>query len=681
MRSKVGYYEKDQADLQQAAQATIASLKALVADKNQRIEEYQAKLEAMRATMDKRASDVQEEVERQNRRLYEENHLHITQLKEATEKIRHLEETGGGRAVVAAREMHEGLLEQLKQVHMELELKKNIISELHHKVETLHNQRQVAEARAGEALEEIAALKALHAALSSDFEEMEREKTTQLAHLRHEIGGKERKMGLLRDAIIKLKEEFLKAQEAQAEEIVRATSKRQERDDDRVTALQDANTKLSAKTQMLQEKLQATTSELATMTSKAKRAQAIAQKQLARPSDDMKQAVATLRDELQRCKAKLGTYAAQDDQLLELQKKIKVLEAQNAALREATPVAPKAATTNTTNNNNQESGGDETTRKQWENEKRMKRRVEVLTTRLEEKKAEVDTLTTQCHRLKEQWTRAQSQLTTQAEQLMQLRAAPLPHTVPKISLDQERELESCHERIRELQAQVLTSRQALHLPEDASDAAKALLEKDTQLLELSFQVESLSLELARLRRAPNRTPPMTPSPARTPTTTKKSRADVTALEDVIENMKRAMEKLRTENDRLRRLKPAKPSTTKTPDALVSTLQAQLDQKSHEIARLSAESAELQRKYRTLHGKWKTLRDDESALRHALDEKDRRLEAISRQPSNDEIVRSLEQHNAQLLEENAKLSDELSAEAIRSKQLLERQVTALQHQLR
>ncbi|KDO18474.1 hypothetical protein SPRG_16183 [Saprolegnia parasitica CBS 223.65] len=593
--------------------------------------------------------------------------------------------------------MHEGLLEQLKQVHMELELKKNIISELHHKVETLHNQRQVAEARAGEALEEIAALKALHAALSSDFEEMEREKTTQLAHLRHEIGGKERKMGLLRDAIIKLKEEFLKAQEAQAEEIVRATSKRQERDDDRVTALQDANTKLSAKTQMLQEKLQATTSELAAMTSKAKRAQAIAQKQLARPSDDMKQAVAALRDELQRCKAKLGTYAAQDDQLLELQKKIKVLEAQNAALREATPVAPKAATTNT--NNNQESGGDETTRKQWENEKRMKRRVEVLTTRLEEKKAEVDTLTTQCHRLKEQWTRAQSQLTTQAEQLMQLRAAPLPHTVPKISLDQERELESCHERIRELQAQALTSRQALHLPEDASDAAKALLEKDTQLLELSFQVESLSLELARLRRAPNRTPPMTPSPARTPTTTNKSRADVTALEDVIENMKRAMEKLRTENDRLRRLKPAKPSTTKTPDALVSTLQAQLDQKSHEIARLNAESSELQRKYRVLHGKWKTLKDDESALRHALDEKERRLEAVSRQPiGNDEIVRSLEQHNAQLLEENAKLSDELSAfdldffeeiedlkfkysEAIRSKQRLERQVTALQHQLR
>ncbi|EQC25009.1 hypothetical protein SDRG_17110 [Saprolegnia diclina VS20] len=697
MRSKVGYYEKDQADLQQAAQATIASLKALVADKNTRIEEYQAKFEAMRAAMDKRASDVQEEVERQNRRLYEDNHLHITQLKEATEKIRHLEETGGGRAVVAAREMHEGLLEQLKQVHMELELKRNIISELQHKVETLLNQRHVAEARAGEALEEIAALKALHAALSSDFDEMEREKTTQLAHLRHEIGSKERKMGLLRDAIIKLKEEFLKAQEAQAEEIVRATSKRHERDDDRVSALQDANTKLAAKTQMLQEKLQATTAELATMTSKAKRAQAIAQKQLARPTDDMKQALATLRDELQRCKAKLGTYAAQDDQLLELQKKIKVLEAQNAALREATPVvtmAPPNATTSHNNNNN----NDETTRKQWENEKRMKRRVEVLTTRLEEKKAEVDTLTTQCHRLKEQWTRAQSQLSTQAEQLMQVRAAPLPHSIPKISLDQERELESCHERIRELQAQVLTSRQALQLPDDASDAAKALLEKDTQLLELSFQVESLSLELARLRRAPNRTPPMTPSPARTPTTTNKSRADVAALEDVIENMKRAMEKLRTENDRLRRLKPAKPSATKTPDALVSTLQTQLDQKSHEIARLSAESAELQRKYRTLHGKWKTLRDDESALRNALDEKDRRLDALARQPSNDELVRSLEQHNAQLLEENAKLSDELSAfdldffeeiedlkfkysDAIRSKQRLERQVAALQHQLR
>ncbi|OQR81691.1 hypothetical protein THRCLA_11505, partial [Thraustotheca clavata] len=117
MKSKVGYYEKDHADLQQAAQATIASLKALVADKNQRVEELQNKLEVVRKEQEKYRQQFHEDMDRQNRRLYEENHLNITKLKEAMEKIQHLEENGGGRAVVAAREMHEGLLEQLKQVH------------------------------------------------------------------------------------------------------------------------------------------------------------------------------------------------------------------------------------------------------------------------------------------------------------------------------------------------------------------------------------------------------------------------------------------------------------------------------------------------------------------------------------------------------------------------------------
>ncbi|OQS02275.1 centrosome-associated protein [Thraustotheca clavata] len=576
--------------------------------------------------------------------------------------------------------MHEGLLEQLKQVHMELELKSQIITELHHKVETLTNQRQVAEARAGEALEEIVALKQLRSTLSSEMEALEKEKTHQMTHLRSELSSKEKKMALLRDAIIKLKEEFLKAQELQAEEIVRAASKRQHSDDDRLAALQDTNNKLQAKCSMLQEKVEAQTSELTSMANKVKRAQQLAQKQMSRPSEEIKQTIAALRDELSRYKAKLGAQTANDQAVVELSSRIKVLEAQNAALRQATPSAP-----NPSNQNDDL----ESSRKHWELEKKLKRRIEVLTTRLDEKKTEVDTLTTQCQRLKEQYSKAQSQVQIQAEQLMQLRTAPLPH-LPR-SRDDQQELESCHKRIQELQEQVLQQYKQI---QPQGDIQKDLLEKDTLLLDLSFQVESLTLELQRVRR-------QTEAPtSRTPT---KSSQKNNALEEVIENMKRAMEKLRNENERLRR----NTKTTNAPKPVkvvdkAPALEQQLERKTHECIQLSGELAEIQRKHRLLLHKHKQLKDSQSdtvmMLRQEASDKDNRIEALERElsrkspttPANEEMLRKLEQHNAQLLEENAKLTEELSAfdleffeeiedlkfkyaEAIRQKQWLERQL--------
>ncbi len=84
----------------------------------------------------------------------------------------------------------------------------------------------MAEARAGEALEEITALKHLNAALSSDVEALELEKKRELAHVRAELTSKEKKLALLRDAIIKLKEEFIKAQENQAAALAQASAAR-----------------------------------------------------------------------------------------------------------------------------------------------------------------------------------------------------------------------------------------------------------------------------------------------------------------------------------------------------------------------------------------------------------------------------------------------------------------------
>lgn len=68
---------------------------------------------------------------------------------------------------------------------------------------------------------------------------------------------KDKKMGLLRDAIIKLKEEFLKAQEIQAEELVRHEKKRNWTEKEEKTM--EFQTKIGewqAKCQMLTEKLE-----------------------------------------------------------------------------------------------------------------------------------------------------------------------------------------------------------------------------------------------------------------------------------------------------------------------------------------------------------------------------------------------------------------------------------------
>ncbi|RHZ27329.1 hypothetical protein DYB37_006925, partial [Aphanomyces astaci] len=117
------YYEKDHMALQEAAQATIASLKALVQDKNVRIDELRRQLELARADFDAKQQAAHDDQERRNKRLYQDNHAYIGQLKDALDKIQHLEAQGGGQAVVAAREMHQGLMDQLKQVHMDVHVK------------------------------------------------------------------------------------------------------------------------------------------------------------------------------------------------------------------------------------------------------------------------------------------------------------------------------------------------------------------------------------------------------------------------------------------------------------------------------------------------------------------------------------------------------------------------------
>ncbi|KAH9076845.1 hypothetical protein Ae201684P_010776 [Aphanomyces euteiches] len=704
----VNYYEKDHLALQEAAQATIASLKALVQDKNVRLEEYQRQLEKVREEFDAKQRAAHDDQERRNRRLYEDNHAYIAQLKDAMEKIKDLEENGGGKAVVAAREMNDRLMEQLKQVHMDLELKSQIVQELQAKVDQLREAKTTAEARCGEALEEIAALQKVNHTLVDEMEHAEKAKQQQAGQWKADLQAKDKKMALLRDAIIKLKEEFLKAQEQQAEESVREKRKQSEHHDNRMETLAEKNSQLYAKCKMLQEKLDDMAKEMDALTVKYKRA-------LARPKaakettdlkatvGDLKATIADLREELARCKAKLSSLAGHEEDVETLRGRVKALEAKNAA--NLTAEAPPPASTRSQGTNQQDSDDKANDRRRaaWEQEKKLKRRIDILSTRLDEKNAQVETLTTQCKRVTDQCNMLQGELSELKSQRQV--PQPLPH---QRSRDDMVELDNCYRRIVELQQQVLDARQTVVAQLDVDASVEARLERETHVLELSFQVESLQMELHRVRQSGQQPQ----HSAEMPKMDKQREAtSVAALEEVIENMKRVMEKLRSENERLRKhMKPI--AKTNQTNKQVEQLTAALEGSKLELQQLRQEHTDLARKFRALGVKYKELKEAQKT--HAsyiadmerlhslqMQEKERQLETIKHELDNrmttpraslskkDDSARII----AQLEEENARLTEELSAfdleffeeiedlkfkyaQAVRQKQALEKQLDRL-----
>ncbi|RHY29324.1 hypothetical protein DYB32_005607 [Aphanomyces invadans] len=644
------YYEKDHLALQEAAQATIASLKALVNDKNIRIDEYQRQLEKMREEFDAKQRAAHEDQERRNRRLYEDNHVYIGQLKEAMDKIQQLEEH----------------IDQLRQ------------------------GKKTAEIRCGEALEEIAALQKVNHALVDDVESAQKDKARQTAQWKADLQAKDKKMALLRDAIIKLKEEFLKAQEQQAEENVREKRKQLSQHDDRVDNLTEKNAQLTAKCTMLQEKAEGLQTDLDDLNKKYKRAMAlvarakVAPPAVSRESQELKSTVSELREELNRCKTKLGTYSSQERDLDVLQARVKVLESKNAALREAAATAQEPVLVTNQDESDKPDGNSEKRRAAWEQEKKLKRRIEFLASKLDEKSAEVDKVTSQCHRLTEHLTKTQ----------LQLADAVRFHVM----------LDGIHPK-------------RPHRPECFYSQR---LQRETKVLELSFQVESLQIELQRARQS------ATPSTQPTAPTVEGKREPATvttvaALEDVISNMKRVMEKLRSENERLRKhLKPASKHAASNATKELQQLSAVLDGSKAELQQLRVEHADLARKFRALGAKYKTLKDAQKSHTSSaayvadmerlhsvqLQEKDMQIHALQqelilrssahaspreiltddrlpRDDRNVELIRRLREENARLTEELSAFDldffDEIEdlkfkyAQAVRQKQALEKQL--------
>ncbi|KAG6957042.1 hypothetical protein JG688_00011154 [Phytophthora aleatoria] len=770
MRQKVGLYEKDQAELQQAAQVTIASLKQLVEEKNTLINEYQRKLAVVRASRAQDKAQDRLETTQLNKKLYEENQRMIGQLKEAMGTISSIERSGKSKqALQAAQERHDHVLQEWKQAEIALEGAKQSIRELQMEREVLRNERDLAEARAGEALEEIVLLKEKVAECEKYSQKLER----QVAFIKRDAAKKEEKLKALRDAIIKLKEEFLKAEDRHAIEIVKAQHamnqdlsarkrKEKERREEEEDEWREEKTRLQSQVQMLQEKL--------ALLKKRQDHQTRRKKKVENEEKEEKDAtsevdVQVLKDEVERLKRLLKEKVVSEARAVEeLEKKIKILQAQNLALREASTHAPAAPT---------EAVDAKAKREQLESERKLQRRVDILMLRLKEKQADVTSKDSELERCNERILKLKSELqsqqarsekerlahTTTAQpvvvsssvkqqleelerqnlflqetlalkrkewedsfiaqmekyeaQLQRLRRRLVQHGIPSTDDDVDDDT-GPNSRLQREEQRFLVDQEVreelLALGDELRSKEQDMVAKDTKLLELELEVESLRLEYKRLQRknqhgsdglhasddtSKQRRGAKGGAGGRGSSWATQERLE---LEEVIENMKKVIEKLRAENEKLKRaaakqalISPERVEAMrrklKEQKGVRERLEAQLEKLQLESGELKKDKLKLQQKLRA-KAAFSSSKSESNALELQLKEKDRLLlqsekelvelrhrvlqlelqvERDARveddgqvQHEQEERIKELEAQVLELEDENTKLTNELAA---------------------
>lgn len=660
MRKKVGLYEQDQAQLQQAAQATIASLKQLVEDKNELVREYQQKMAAIRAEVAQSKSQDRADASKLHKQLYDENQRVIAQLQDTTATIRQLERSGKDkRALQAAQERHEQVLRSWKQSEMALEEARQKICELQSALEVTTNERDLAEARAGEALEEIVTLQSNADERARHVEQLEQ----RVGAARGEMKKKDEKLQLLRDAIIKLKGEFLKAEDRHAVELARAQhaltatqldssrrKKKAEEREEQEDEWRDEKQRLEAQVKILQDKLALERSR--SSNKEGNRQKQRQQREEGKEKEDGEgdakkvrileaevkaraKEVEALAREVERLKTKVKEQAVNEARTVEeLEKKLKVVQAQNAALREA--AKPEGVTTADEGRQADQASLEERERLQAEADaatetaRKLQRRVDMLTSRLKEQQQAAMTkeeelaamrarVEQQQHELKRRQQREEKQSGATSDKResdaaakwraqaadLQRQNAFLQETLVLKRSEWE---DALRDQMARYEAQVARLRQRLSrrygLHRDGSDSdgndegrsqlhreearflasqelrdeLAALSEelrareqqdmaKDTKLLELELEVETLRVECQRLQRLSSASKPAQQDASQSSASRGRAadssrsalRSDFherAALEQVIENMKKVIEKLRSENDKLRRAQGA-----------------------------------------------------------------------------------------------------------------------------
>lgn len=697
--ARTAYLIREQERLQGAAQESVASLNAVLAQKDAVIASYQTRLETMRAEMERERTAERAERRRLVDAAYEDNRHTIEKLRAAVAGIENAPAglgTGGGVAI------NEELAERNEELEQRLVAQQRSLAEKQAELVGAQDALSRAQHRAGEALQEAQVLR-------EQLEEVRAEAAVKnqdklIKTMRAHLAAKEKKLRALRAALQALKDEFVTLQEehatARATESVVARGKQMAADDASSTAsgarggaggsrsdpaLEAMVEKLTSQVQQFQERLKKGSRALAQV--KAREAKALAAQEamakdierlaaeaaeneaaaktatdaLRRARDDLEELRRTSKAQAKRAQAQGNTGAGGDERTRALEKRVKVLEAQNAAYRSAAVEAQdrdaaRAATTATESRDGSGSGrrqgrrggASETktdagppSRAAWEAEKRLQRKIEALTRRLSERSGETEAAKGQAAatqkmlaqvqadnaRLQERITALQKRQAStdkaalsalsELEPLQQLRSRIFELEEENAELSRrvdgemkakvarlESDCEEARRRAEEAEAAAeeardrLRSMQRLDSGDDAGAARlraseerfvkeaslrdqlaearrqvasleAAVLSRDATAMELRFELEAKEQEIARVRRRLREleTMQMLGGKARAGGSSRggkrqgsASRPDRSAeLEQVVEAMKRVVEKQKHEIERLRR-RPVRPSS-------------------------------------------------------------------------------------------------------------------------
>ncbi|KAG5187530.1 hypothetical protein JKP88DRAFT_267883 [Tribonema minus] len=242
--------EEEAAQLQAAAAATVASLKRLLQEKNAAIERYQRKLDEARADKRREAGADRVEVARLTNRMFQDNADALGQLRRALAQFSGAGAAalGGDDSVALSARLMEQLeekfalcfydgvalsarpMEQLEEVAAVLAAKDDASRQLELKLRTASNQKERAEERCGEALAEMEKMRADMATLVTQLQAAEeraleaaedRSQERALAEARAALRERDAKLRGLRGALVRLKQEFVAAEERREEAALR----------------------------------------------------------------------------------------------------------------------------------------------------------------------------------------------------------------------------------------------------------------------------------------------------------------------------------------------------------------------------------------------------------------------------------------------------------------------------
>lgn len=196
------------------------SVQALVDQKTMAILKSDARLEDFRRTAHREATADRLEIERLTERLYQEHSTAIHQLRNAVTTIEQAPSKGIGTTVMRPTEMGVGelsnktlIIEEVRQINRQLE----------HKLATTNCARERAETRCSAALSEIEAQKFDLVVIATQLQEVEKRQTNtscgpqpcclQVLKLQSSLSVKETKLKGLRESLVKMKAEFVAAEE------------------------------------------------------------------------------------------------------------------------------------------------------------------------------------------------------------------------------------------------------------------------------------------------------------------------------------------------------------------------------------------------------------------------------------------------------------------------------------